>query len=342
MTKKQLRPIPVLVLAVLLTLPADAQQSDAEKLIEAGHWKKARAIVEARIRQAPDDPLSNFLLSQIRNAFGDFSSPLPLAEKAVALNGHIAKFHRQLAETVGLEAQHASPFRLIFLARRFRSEIDTAISLDPRDLQTRRDLMEYYLVAPGIAGGDIQKATGVAAAIAELDATEGLLAKARIATVQKHTSETEALLRQAAQARPASYRALVELAKFYLAGEHYNSAAAENAARELLQVDPTRVEPYAFLAQVSAEKADWNALDASLAEAAQKCPDDLAPYYRAAETLLSSGRDPARAERYLRTYQDREPEGNEPTLAETRRKLATAAHAQGHRPDTLTVSKNPG
>lgn len=289
--------------------------------------------MEARIREAPDDPLSNFLLSQIHNAFGDFSLPLPLAEKAVSLDGHVAKFHRQLAETVGLEAQHASPFRLIFLARRFRSEIDTAISLDPRDLQARRDLMEYYLVAPGIAGGDIQKATAVSAALGELDATEGLLSRARIAAVQKHASETEALLRQAAQARPASYRALLELAKFYLAGEHPNSAAAEATARELLSLDPTRVEPYAFLAQVYAQKADWIALDAILAEAGQKCPDDLAPYYRAAEALLSSGRDPGRAERYLRAYLDQEPEGNEPSVADSRRKLAAAVRAQGRRPN---------
>jgi hypothetical protein len=63
-----------------------AQQSAAEKLIEAGHWKRARAIVEPRIHEAPDDPLANFLLSQIRNAFGDRTTPLPLAEKAVALD----------------------------------------------------------------------------------------------------------------------------------------------------------------------------------------------------------------------------------------------------------------
>ena len=51
-----------------------AQQSPAEKLIETGHWKRARTIVEARIREAPDDPLACPLLSQIRNAFGDLGS----------------------------------------------------------------------------------------------------------------------------------------------------------------------------------------------------------------------------------------------------------------------------
>src|SRR5580693_9337335 len=107
---------------------AYGQQSDAEKLIDSGHWKKARTIVEARIRQAPNDPLANFLLSQIRNAFGDYTTPHSLAEKAVALDGRVAKYHRQLAEVLGVEAQHAGPIKIVFLAHQFRGEIDTAIS----------------------------------------------------------------------------------------------------------------------------------------------------------------------------------------------------------------------
>jgi predicted Zn-dependent protease len=71
-----------------------AQQTPAERLIEAGHWKRARAIVEARIREAPDDPLAYLLLSQIRNAFGDHTAPLQLAEKTVAIDGRTAKYHR--------------------------------------------------------------------------------------------------------------------------------------------------------------------------------------------------------------------------------------------------------
>jgi hypothetical protein len=54
-------------------------------------------LVEARIREAPNDPLATFLPSQIRNAFGEHTTPLPLAEKAVALDGGVAKYHRQLA-----------------------------------------------------------------------------------------------------------------------------------------------------------------------------------------------------------------------------------------------------
>jgi predicted Zn-dependent protease len=312
------------ILCVVAAFSANAQQADPEKLIDAGHWKKARVLVEARRSQSPNDALANFLLSQIHNAFGDYTSPLPLAEKAVALDGHVAKYHRQLAEALGLEAQHAGALRLIFLARQFRSEIDLAISLDPRDIQAHRDLLEYYLVAPGIAGGDLQKATAMAKQIGFLDAAEGLLAEARVASFRKRFGDAGELLRQASALQPPNYRARLALAQYYSAPESFNPVMASNAAEELLKLDPGRVEPYAILAQVYAEQCNWNALDSLLSEATQHNSDDLTPYYRAAETLLAEGREPARAARYLRVYLEHEPEGNEPTLADARRKLAAA------------------
>ena len=49
----------------------------------------------------------------------------------------------EVAEATRLEAQHVNAFRLIILARQFRSEgIDTAISLDPHDIRAHRDLLE--------------------------------------------------------------------------------------------------------------------------------------------------------------------------------------------------------
>jgi tetratricopeptide (TPR) repeat protein len=309
------------IIGIALAFSANGQQTDPEKLIDAGHWKKARAIVEERLSRNPNDALANFLLSQIRNAFGDYTTPLPLAEKAVALDGRVAKYHRQVAEATGLEAQHANAFRLIILARQFRNEIDAAISLDPHDIQAHRDLLEYYLVAPGIAGGDVQKASAMAKQIGQLDAAEGMLAEARVASFRKRFNESGELLRQAVALQPSNYRARLALAKFYAAPESYNAAMALSAAQELLKLEAGRVEPYTILAQIYAEQCDWNALDSLLNESARENPDDLAPYYRAAETLLAKGREPARVAHYLQVYLQQEPEGNEPTLADARRKL---------------------
>ncbi len=316
-----------------------AEPSPAEKLIEAGHWKRARTIVEARFRETPGDALSNFLLSQIRAAFGDRSAPLSFAEKAVALDGHTAKYHRQIAEVLGATAQHSGAIQQLFLARRFRKELDAALACDPQDIQALRDLLEFYLLAPGFVGGDPHKAVEVARSIAGIDPAEGLLARARIAGFHKDVAAREVLLRQATEVRPPSYKARIALAQFYLEAGHTNLGAAEAQARAAMALDPSREDAHAALAALYADRCAWSDLDATLAIALREVPDDPAPHYRAAERLLASGHDPVRAERYLRVYLAQEPEGNQPSASEARWKLGRALQAQGRSADAVAEFK---
>ncbi len=264
-------------------------------------------------------------MSQIRNAFGDRESPPKLAEKAVALAPNVAKFHRQLAEVIGVTAQQANVFRLIGLSKRFQHELDAALALDPNDLQALRDHMEFYLQAPGIAGGDLEKAHSVATRIAALDVDEGYLAEARLAGVRKETGRVGALLKQAVDAAPGNFRARESLAAYALAHEHLDVDLAERLGRDAIARDPGRVMGYAILAEAMAARGQWQPLEALLADAEKHVSDDLSPYYRAADRILASGHDAALARRYLEKYVSQEPEGDQPTLAEARAKLA------GHR-----------
>jgi tetratricopeptide (TPR) repeat protein len=321
----------VTVLAASVCL---AQPDTAEQLIRSGHWKRARVLVERRLAEAPGDADAYYLLSMVRNAFGDHASPLSLVEKAVRLDNGVARYHRQLAEVQGVMAQHAGILQQISLARRFRNEIGTALQLDPRDVQAQRDLLEFYLVAPGILGGDTKKAEQVAQRIAEIDATEGLLAQARIAEFGRNIGRAEALLGQAAEVRPPSYKAQMALAELCLSKACRKEDAAEQAGKAAIQLDAGRVGGWSVLSTVYAARADWSALDAILASSTRAVPDDATPYYRAAERLLLDGREPARAERYLRVYLAQEPEGNQPTVTDARRQLGLAlklaAPAQKH------------
>lgn len=324
-----------LIAAGALSAQPPATLSQAEILIEAGHWKQARILVDARAREAPEDPLSIYLTSQIRFAFGDAETPLKLAEKALALDGGIAKYHRQVAEVTGVMAQHANLFQLLSLARRFKKEIDAAIALDPNDIQSLRDLMEFYLVAPGIAGGDKAEARAVAERIGRIDRAQEFSAEARLAEFDKDAFKAEALLRKAVETAPVSYKANVELAQFELAKEHRNLKAAESAANAALRIDATRVAAYSALAQVYALGERWTELADLLAQADGAVPDDLAPHYRAAEALLEKpmlqiGKNLDAAQRNLREYLTQEPEGNEPAAAEAREKLALAQSGSVH------------
>lgn len=304
-------------IVLLFAWPA-AAQTEAERLIEAGHWKRARAIVEANAGTKPD-ALTEFLLSQIHNAFGDRDSPLPLAEKAVALDGGVAKYHRQVAEATGVMAQHSGIFQQLLLARRFRHEIEIALSLDGHDLQALRDLMEFYLLAPGIAGGDKGKARETAERIMRVDGVQGLLAQARLAEAAGDPSRQQATLRKAVDSAPSHYRARIALAAFLLA--HGSWEGARQEAEAAVRIDDSRVDAHSLLAAALARLGRTADLEGELGEAERLVPDDLSPDFRAAEALAESNRNLDAAQRYLRRYLSCEPEGNAPTLEQARTKL---------------------
>lgn len=296
-----------------------AAQTEAEKLIEAGHWKRARALAEASAKQHPNDALNHFLLSQIGNAFGDRESPLPQAEMAVTLDGSVAKYHRQVAEVTGVPAQHAGILQQIVLARRFQHEIEIALQQDPSDLQALRDLIEFYLLAPRILGGDREKSREVAARISRLDAVQGFAAQARLAEAGGDTLIVGPMLDKAVQAGPSNYRARIALASFCFS--HGDMEQARKQAEAAAGIDGSRVDAFSLLAAVYARSNQIPELEGVLATAAKQVPDDLLPYYRAGEVLLSCGRDLDRAQRYFRRYLSQEPEGSTPTLLQAREKL---------------------
>jgi tetratricopeptide (TPR) repeat protein len=215
-------------------------------------------------------------------------------------------------------------FQQLLLARRFKKEIDAAIALDPQDTQSLRDLMEFYLLAPGIAGGKKIEAPAVAERIGPIDGAQGFSAEARLAEFDKDMGKAEALLRKAVEAAPAKYKAKIELAQFELGKEHRNLEAAEAAAREARQMDAARVDAYSALADVYASRGQWADLDGLLDEADAAVPDDWTPHYRAAEAMLRTGGNLAAAQRNLRKYLAQEPEGNQPTAAQAREKLELA------------------
>src|SRR5690606_31451013 len=102
-----------------------------------------------------------------------------------------------LARAVMEEARHASIFRRPGLAKRVRRELEGAAAAAPADLEARRALLTFYLMAPGKLGGGMEKATREAETIAALDACHGRLAAAEVARKRKSEDAEEAELRAA-------------------------------------------------------------------------------------------------------------------------------------------------
>ena len=326
----------VLILFVSQIMPAAARDAALEALIDAGHWKRVRAQVASRIQANPNDAEAAYLTSRVKQAFGDLSGSLELAEKSIAIDGKNADYHGHLAEVCIQMTQNAGMFKAMSLARRFRKESEAALALDPKNLDAREGLLEFYFDAPGIAGGDKEKGRAMAEEIMQIDSVRGSFARALVARHDKDVTKQEVAYLEALKANPKSYEAHVALANFYLSDAMKKYDAAEKLAREAVKLDPTRTGAYTDLAQLYAKQGRGADLDALLAQDEKNAPDDLSPYYQAGKMLLLDGKDFQRAEKYFRKYLTQEPEGFEPNWAAAHWRLGLVLEKESRKAEAIS------
>jgi tetratricopeptide (TPR) repeat protein len=336
----------VLAVITLWPLPArqglgrapipDGQSADVEALVQAGHWKRARAILEPRVKTYPQDPRGCYLLAEVRMSFKDFDGALPLAQHAVDLDGKNSDFHLKLGQVFGEMAARASIFSAGSLAVKFRKEVEIAIDLDSRNLDALESMMQFKYQAPGLMGGSKDEARALAEKITLLNPSEGYLAHAKLAELEKNPGQMEADFLQAVQANPKNYGALTALANFYSHPPHAKYDEAVKHTQFASQLDPQRIGAYGILARVFALQQRWGDLDQILAMAEKNVPDDLRPFYEGAQALLEIGKEFPRAEGYAKKYLSQEPEGGEPDNADAHRLLGLVFMEEGRKAEART------
>src|SRR5438128_12441500 len=130
------------ILAVLYVVLAQSTNlTDVDRLIDGGHWKRARAILEERVRDKPGDARAVYHLAQVRIAFGDLNSALKLAGDAVRLENGNADYHALLSRVYGEMAQSAGTLKRLLYGTHFKTEAETALRLNPRHVDARYELM---------------------------------------------------------------------------------------------------------------------------------------------------------------------------------------------------------
>ena len=314
----------------------DSAGGGPEQLAEGGHWKRLRAWAEPRVAANPNDAQAAYYLASVKEELGDLDGALPLAEKAVSLEPNNARYHYRLGTICISQAQKAGIFKGLGLARRFKAEAEKAISLDPKNVDAREALMEYYFDAPGIAGGDKKKAWATADEIGKIDAVSGLLAQAGLAAKEKNPAKQGAFYEKALAAAPHDARVLREVAGFYSGDSQKKYDLTEKYGLEALKMDEDRMVPYIVLAVAYAATERWKDLDAMMERAEKNVPDDLGADYQAGKVLLLSGKDLPRAERYFRKYLTMEPEGGEPNHAAAHWRLGLVLEKEGKKAEAIT------
>ena len=160
-------------------------------------------------------------------ARSDFDDAAAQFEKAIAINPNNAETHYYLGGAYGRRAQKAGMFGGMGLAKKAKAELERAVALDPKYVDARFALIDFYLVAPAIVGGGDDKAVAQANEIRKIDALDGHRAWARIYNHQKKTDLARKEMVDAVREQPKSAKAHYVLGNFYLNEKNWPAALHE-------------------------------------------------------------------------------------------------------------------
>ena len=212
--------------SVAPAITAQGSLAHAKQQFDARNWDVAKQEYALLARSLPGDVAAVYYLGRIAVQQNDTDEAIRQFERCVSIDEKNAECHAWLGNALGMTAQRTNKFKLPFLAKRTKREFDRAVELDPANLDGRMGEMQYYLFAPGMFGGSIEKAREQAAEIDRRDKFRGALAAGTIADHEKDSRAAEAAYTRAIVVAPDSVAGYNSLANMYVREARWSDAFA--------------------------------------------------------------------------------------------------------------------
>jgi len=181
---------------MLLALPATAQvHSDVEQaivLFQAQQYNAAKTLLEKALDTADRDGTIHYYLCRIHFALDSYDMAIQHCKIAVQLQDNQPEYHFWLGRSYGAVAAQANPLQQAALAPKIRKAFEKTVALDPTHVQGRVALVSFYIRAPAIMGGSLDKAYAHVQILIGLDDIEGRLLLARFYEKTQQLAAAEA------------------------------------------------------------------------------------------------------------------------------------------------------
>lgn len=173
--------IPLFCLLIFLQTSFTAQDlAKGKKYLDEKHYKKAQAEFENAIDVNDENHEAHFLLGKALYFLKEYDDAEDEFEEAIDLKENVAEYHFWLSQTYGAEIMTANVISKAFLAPKIKNEYIETLKYDRNHIPARIMLAQYYLRAPGIMGGGIDKAYNEAKILTSIDEKWGRLLYAQL------------------------------------------------------------------------------------------------------------------------------------------------------------------
>lgn len=274
---------------------AGPKAEEGLRLFETGRYGPARAALEAAAREDPKDARVALTLGRTFLAADELDNAVVWLEKAVALDPKSSENELWLGRAFGQQAIRANILKQASLAGKVKKAFEKSVELDVGNIEARLSLIDYYLQAPGIMGGSVEKAHQQAAEIARRDPMRGHRAAGRIAEYEKNF---DAAL-----------------------------AAYERAAKEF----PGKREPFFWIAGCYSRQKQYGKAFEAMERLLAQQPAEVLAFFQIGVFASVSGERLERGEQCLKLYLQHSPKPDEPSLASAHYRLGLLYEKKGNR-----------
>ena len=181
-------------LALLITTQA-ASANEYDVLIKAKKFAEAERAANAKLAKEPANTeamigrIDAILSAGSESRIGE---AVKYSEQCISASPATAGCHLSLGKSLGLKAMHGGAMSALGYAGTMRDAFKKAVELDPRNLDARFSLLQFYMLAPAIMGGGTGKAETLAAQTSTLNPEAGKIMLAMLELRAERVAKAEA------------------------------------------------------------------------------------------------------------------------------------------------------
>jgi len=205
----------ITLLLYLLPLFAVAQNNyqQAEEYFKQENFSKAKPIFENYLKHNTGDKKTREYLGDIAAYDKNWDTAISYYEALVQDEPSNANYHFKYGGAMGLKAMSISKIRAVAYIGDIKHELEQAAKLDPKHIEARWALVEFYIQLPGIFGGSENKAIDYATELGKISKVDGYLANGYIAEYTDRPKDAERYYKKAIEigGSPHTYEKLSNL-----------------------------------------------------------------------------------------------------------------------------------
>ncbi len=236
-----------IALISFMYLPVLAQTGldSAQKALKNKNWQEAKTLLEQAIEQNEKNARAHYLLGQCLIALKEYDDAADAFEEAAELEPDSALYYFRYGQALGMEAQNSSVLTQAWLAPKIKAAFERAVEQDPTLMGARIGLANFYVMAPGFMGGDMDKARQQAKALIRMGNFNGKYILARIYLKEEKNDSALVLYNQMEKEinDDPKYFSFYNTYGYLLLGQKQYDKAIEKFKKQV-ELAPDKANPY--------------------------------------------------------------------------------------------------